>query len=88
MMMMMTIIIITISAFLPCRARVNALCWQMGWRSSSISTRTRGRTISALRAMFVGGAAMPLAMIDAFEKRHGLAVVRAWGRQGCQGSSR
>jgi fatty-acyl-CoA synthase len=35
--------------------------------------------LSSLRAMFVGGAAVPQALIEAFEKRHGLAVVHAWG---------
>jgi fatty-acyl-CoA synthase len=35
--------------------------------------------LSSLRAMFVGGAAVPQALIEAFEKRHGLALVHAWG---------
>ena len=35
--------------------------------------------LSALRAMVVGGAAIPQATIEAFEKRHGLHVVHAWG---------
>ena len=35
--------------------------------------------LSALRAMFVGGAAVPQALIEAFEKRHGLTLVHAWG---------
>jgi fatty-acyl-CoA synthase len=34
---------------------------------------------SALRAMFVGGAAVPRALIEHFEKRHGLKIVHAWG---------
>jgi fatty-acyl-CoA synthase len=37
------------------------------------------RNLSALRSMVVGGAAIPQAMIEAFEKRHGLQVVHAWG---------
>jgi fatty-acyl-CoA synthase len=37
------------------------------------------RDLSALRALVVGGAAAPQAMIEAFQKRHGLAVVHAWG---------
>jgi fatty-acyl-CoA synthase len=37
------------------------------------------RDLSALRSLVVGGAAMPQAMIEAFEKRHGLRVVHAWG---------
>ena len=35
--------------------------------------------LSALRSMFVGGAAVPQALIEAFEKRHGLNIVHAWG---------
>jgi fatty-acyl-CoA synthase len=35
--------------------------------------------LSALRTMVVGGAAIPQAMIEAFEQRHGLRVVHAWG---------
>jgi fatty-acyl-CoA synthase len=35
--------------------------------------------LSALRAMFVGGAAVPRALVEAFEKRHGLTIVHAWG---------
>jgi fatty-acyl-CoA synthase len=35
--------------------------------------------LSAMRALFVGGAAVPQAMIEAFEQRHRLRVVHAWG---------
>jgi len=35
--------------------------------------------VSSVRAMVVGGAAAPQAMIEAFEKRHGLRVLHAWG---------
>jgi fatty-acyl-CoA synthase len=35
--------------------------------------------LKALRTIYVGGAAVPTAMIEAFEKRHGLHVVHAWG---------
>ena len=35
--------------------------------------------LRALRTLIVGGAAMPQAVIEAFEKRHGLQVVHAWG---------
>jgi fatty-acyl-CoA synthase len=38
-----------------------------------------GRDVSALRVLVVGGAAMPEAAIRAFEQRHGLKVVHAWG---------
>src|SRR4029079_19552835 len=37
------------------------------------------RDLSALRSMVVGGAAIPKALIEAFEQRHGLHVVHAWG---------
>jgi fatty-acyl-CoA synthase len=35
--------------------------------------------ISALERMVVGGSAMPQAMIEGYEKRHGIQVVHAWG---------
>ena len=35
--------------------------------------------LSALHSMVVGGAAIPQALIEAFERRHGLRVVHAWG---------
>lgn len=34
---------------------------------------------SSVRAMVVGGAAAPKAMIEAFEQRHGLRILHAWG---------
>ncbi len=35
--------------------------------------------LSSLRQMIVGGAAAPQSMIEAFEKKHGIRVVHAWG---------
>jgi fatty-acyl-CoA synthase len=35
--------------------------------------------LSAMRAMAIGGSAAPPAMIDGFDKRHGLTVIHAWG---------
>jgi fatty-acyl-CoA synthase len=35
--------------------------------------------LSSLRAMFIGGAAVPQSMIEAFHNRHGLHIVHAWG---------
>ena len=35
--------------------------------------------LSSLRALAVGGAAAPPAMIKGFEERHGLTVIHAWG---------
>jgi fatty-acyl-CoA synthase len=37
------------------------------------------RDLSALRALVVGGAAAPQAMIEAYERRHRVPVVHAWG---------
>jgi fatty-acyl-CoA synthase len=35
--------------------------------------------LSSVRAMFIGGAAVPQSMIEAFHQRHGLHIVQAWG---------
>ncbi len=35
--------------------------------------------LSSLRMMIVGGAAAPQSMIEAYEKRHGIEVMHAWG---------
>ncbi|HET9831661.1 MAG TPA: long-chain-fatty-acid--CoA ligase, partial [Vicinamibacterales bacterium] len=35
--------------------------------------------LSSIRSMFVGGAAVPPALIKAFQERHGLRLVHAWG---------
>jgi fatty-acyl-CoA synthase len=35
--------------------------------------------LSAMRALVVGGSAAPQAMIEGYEKRHGIRVVHAWG---------
>ena len=35
--------------------------------------------LSAMRAMYVGGSAVPQSMIEAFERRHGLRIYQAWG---------
>lgn len=35
--------------------------------------------LSSLRATVVGGAAAPRSMIEAFEKKHGIKIVHAWG---------
>src|SRR3990172_5378211 len=35
--------------------------------------------LSSLRGMIVGGAAAPQSMIEAYEKKHGLNVIHAWG---------
>jgi len=35
--------------------------------------------LSSIRAMYVGGSAVPQAMIEAFEKKYGLKIFQAWG---------
>ena len=35
--------------------------------------------LSSMKAMLVGGSAVPRAMIAAYEKRHGLRIVQGWG---------
>ena len=35
--------------------------------------------LSSVRMMIVGGAAAPQSMIEAYEKRHGIEVMHAWG---------
>ncbi len=35
--------------------------------------------LSAIKAMLVGGSAVPRAMIKAFEERHGIPIVQGWG---------
>jgi fatty-acyl-CoA synthase len=35
--------------------------------------------LSTIRAMYVGGSAVPQALIEAFEKRFGLSIFQAWG---------
>jgi len=35
--------------------------------------------LSSIRAMFVGGSAVPQSMIEAFEKKYGLKIYQAWG---------
>jgi fatty-acyl-CoA synthase len=39
----------------------------------------KGWDVKSLRCMAVGGSAAPQAMIEGFEKRHGLHVLHAWG---------
>ncbi len=35
--------------------------------------------VSSIRAMFVGGSAVPQALIEAYERRYGLRIFQAWG---------
>jgi len=35
--------------------------------------------LSSMRAMYVGGSAVPRALIEAFDRRYGLKIIQAWG---------
>jgi fatty-acyl-CoA synthase len=35
--------------------------------------------LSSIRAMYVGGSAVPQALIEAFDRRYGLRIIQAWG---------
>jgi fatty-acyl-CoA synthase len=45
----------------------------------ALDKNPRGYDLSSLKGMIVGGAAAPQAMIEGFQKRHGLKVLHAWG---------
>jgi fatty-acyl-CoA synthase len=45
----------------------------------ALDKNPKGWNTSSLKAMVVGGSAAPQAMIEGFEKRHGLNVLHAWG---------
>ena len=62
------------------RSRGRRACRRSGWASSRCSTRSPARwDLSAMKAMLVGGSAVPRAMIAAFEERHGLTIVPGLG---------
>ena len=44
-----------------------------------LDSQPEGRDLSSVRGLLVGGSAAPRAMIEGFEKRHGLPVMHAWG---------
>jgi fatty-acyl-CoA synthase len=46
---------------------------------AQLDAEPRRWDLAPLRRMVVGGSAAPPSMIDAFEKRHGLTVLHAWG---------
>jgi fatty-acyl-CoA synthase len=45
----------------------------------ALDKNPKGYDTSSLKTLIVGGSAAPPAMIEAFEKRHGLHVLHAWG---------
>jgi fatty-acyl-CoA synthase len=49
------------------------------WNGLYQELKARPRDISSVRAMIVGGAAMPRSLIEAFEKELGVNVLHAWG---------
>lgn len=49
------------------------------WTALYHELRQRPRDISSIRAMIVGGAAMPRSLIEAFEKELHVSVLHAWG---------
>src|SRR5690606_15651945 len=49
------------------------------WQGLLAELDARPRDISSLRDVTIGGSACPPALMRAFEERHGLRVVQAWG---------
>ena len=45
----------------------------------ALDRQPKAHDLSALRALVVGGAAAPPSMIEAYDRRHGIKVVHAWG---------
>jgi len=45
----------------------------------ALDKNPKGWDTSSLRELIVGGSAAPQSMIEAFEKRHGLEILHAWG---------
>jgi fatty-acyl-CoA synthase len=44
-----------------------------------LDANPRAFDVSAMRAMYVGGSAVPQSLIESFERRHGLRILQAWG---------
>ncbi len=49
------------------------------WGGLYQELKARPRDVSSIRALIVGGAAMPRSLIEAFEKELGVNVLHAWG---------
>ena len=49
------------------------------WNGLYHELQTNPRDISSVRALVVGGSAMPRSLIEAYEKNLGVAVLHAWG---------
>ena len=62
------------------RSRGRRACRRSGWAILARLDEEPGKwDLSAMKAMLVGGSAVPRAMIAAFESRHGLKIVQGWG---------
>jgi fatty-acyl-CoA synthase len=46
---------------------------------AALDTEPGAHDVSSLRSVIVGGSAAPRAMIEGFERRHGIPVLHAWG---------
>ncbi|MGO4418810.1 AMP-binding protein, partial [Streptomyces sp. MCAF7] len=49
------------------------------WQGLLAELDARPRDVSSLREVYIGGAACPPSLMRAFEERHGIRVVHAWG---------
>lgn len=49
------------------------------WLALLDHLRREGARLSTLRRVFIGGSACPQAVIEAFEREHGVTVLHAWG---------
>ncbi|WP_236257762.1 long-chain fatty acid--CoA ligase [Streptomyces hygroscopicus] len=49
------------------------------WQGLLAELETAPREVSGLRDVYIGGAACPPSLMQAFEERHGIRVVHAWG---------
>jgi fatty-acyl-CoA synthase len=49
------------------------------WTDILRHTETREVDLSSLRAVVCAGSAVPRSLVEAFEQRHGLRIVQAWG---------
>ena len=60
------------------RSRPPAPCRRSGWTCCATPT-TRGADLSSMRIVACGGSAVPRSLMEAFEERHGMQIVQAWG---------
>jgi len=58
------------------RAGIRPSCAE---RKTVMSKKNSGKRLSSLRRTTIGGSAVPLAMIEAFENKFGVTAVQGWG---------